>query len=253
MRCVSVRFGNVLGSSGSVVPVLQRQLRDNQPLTITHQDVKRFFMTTREAVSLVLQAYAIGEHGDILLLDMGEPVSILQLARTLIQLSGKREDQVQICFTGLREGEKLNELLHSPSEQLLGTTCPKIKRVRGELMSWSTLDQHLKGLRASMSINGAGPVRAKLHDIIPEYIAPNGHNPKVAQFIPQVVASRPNGVQPVQASGNGNGVADAANGHGAANGAANGNGAEPAPSTQPAQPAPADAERSRQIAAGRAN
>ena len=254
MRCVSVRFGNVLGSSGSVVPVLQRQLRDNQPLTITHQDVKRFFMTTREAVSLVLQAYAIGEHGDILLLDMGDPVSILQLARTLIQLSGKREDQVQICFTGLREGEKLNELLHSPTEQLLGTTCPKIKRVRGELMSWNSLDVHLKGLRASMSINGAGPVRAKLHEIIPEYMAPNGHNPKAAQFIPQVVPSRPNGAQPVpgnHGNGNGKGVVAGANGNGAGHAANNGDGAQPvAPSQAPSQN---DPERLHRSAAGRSN
>src|SRR5439155_20186087 len=111
MRCASVRFGNVLGSSGSVIPVLKEQLRKHQPLTITHPEIKRFFMVTPEAVALVLQAFAIGDHGDILVLDMGEPVRILDLARSLIRLSGKSEEDVEIQFTGLREGEELNDEL----------------------------------------------------------------------------------------------------------------------------------------------
>src|SRR5579863_9717316 len=134
MRCVSVRFGNVLGSSGSVIPVLQRQLRNGEPLTITHPEIRRFFMTTREAVSLVLQGFAIGEHGDILVLDMGEPISILELAKTLIQLSGKTEEQAGIRFIGLREGEKLFEELYFPGEEVSATSRPKIKRVRGKPM-----------------------------------------------------------------------------------------------------------------------
>jgi FlaA1/EpsC-like NDP-sugar epimerase len=169
MRCVSVRFGNVLGSSGSVVPVLQRQLRNGEPLTITHPEIRRFFMTTREAVSLVLEAFAIGEHGDILVLDMGESVSILELARTLIRLSGKNEEQVDIRFTGLREGEKLYEELFSPAEEVSATSRPKIKRVRGKPMEWPLLVQHLSELRASLTVDGAAPVRAKLQEIIPEY------------------------------------------------------------------------------------
>src|SRR6266478_9234553 len=91
MRCVSVRFGNVLGSSGSVIPVLKKQLGSHQPLTITHPEIRRFFMITTEAVALVLQAFAIGHHGDILVLDMGDSVRILDLARSLIRLSGKSE------------------------------------------------------------------------------------------------------------------------------------------------------------------
>jgi FlaA1/EpsC-like NDP-sugar epimerase len=173
MRCVSVRFGNVLGSSGSVVPVLEKQLHDNQPLTITHPDIKRFFMTTREAVSLVLQAFAIGDHGEILVLDMGEPISILELARTLIQLSGKTEDQVPICFTGLREGEKLYEELLFPTEAVFPTSCQKIKRIRGGSIDWPGLAQHLKELRASMNVNGAAPIRIKLREIVPEYAGRN--------------------------------------------------------------------------------
>lgn len=172
MRCVSVRFGNVLGSSGSIVPILEKQLRDNQPLTITHPEITRFFMTTREAVSLVLQAFAIGEEGEILVLDMGKPIPIVQLARTLIQLSGKTEEQVPICFIGLREGEKLQEKLFFPGEVALPTACKKIKRVHSVDMNWPALAQLLMGLRVVMNIDSAGAVRAKLKEIVPEYTPP---------------------------------------------------------------------------------
>jgi len=169
MRCVSVRFGNVLGSSGSVVPVLKQQLRNHQPLTITHPDIKRFFMITPEAVALVLQAFAIGEHGDILVLDMGEPVRILDLARSLIRLSGKFEHDVEIQFTGLRDGEKLNEELFYEHEKVIPTSCGRIKRTNGSLRDWTGLCYQLDELRASMSVDGAAPVRAKIKEIVPEY------------------------------------------------------------------------------------
>src|ERR1700674_1902851 len=154
MRCVSVRFGNVLGSNGSVVPVFQKQIRDNQQLTITHPDITRFFMTTREAVSLVLEGFAIGNHGDTLVLDMGTPVRILDLARTLIRLSGKSEDEVGIKFTGLREGEKLLEELFYASEGVQPTSFPKIKRISGAQNHWFELQHHLEELKTSTSING---------------------------------------------------------------------------------------------------
>jgi FlaA1/EpsC-like NDP-sugar epimerase len=169
MRCVSVRFGNVLGSNGSVIPVLQQQLQSHQPLTITHPDIKRFFMITPEAVALVLQAFAIGNHGDILVLDMGESVRILDLARSLIRLSGKSEHDVEIQFTGLREGEKLNEELFYGHEKVVPTSCERIKRTSGVLRSWSELSRQLDELRASMSIDGAAPVRLKLKEIVPGY------------------------------------------------------------------------------------
>src|SRR6266700_2348507 len=169
MRCVSVRFGNVLGSSGSVIPVLKQQLRNHQPLTITHPDIKRFFMITPEAVALVLQAFAIGDHGDILVLDMGEPVRILDLARSLIRLSGKSEHDVEIQFTGLRDGEKLNEELFYEHERVTPTSCVRIKRTTGSLKDWTSLCRQLDELRASMSIDGAAPVRAKIKKIVPEY------------------------------------------------------------------------------------
>jgi FlaA1/EpsC-like NDP-sugar epimerase len=169
MRCVSVRFGNVLGSSGSVIPVLKQQLKNHQPLTITHPEIRRFFMITPEAVALVLEAFTIGHHGDILVLDMGKPVRILDLARTLIRLSGKSEDDVEIQFTGLREGEKLNEELFYGHEKVIPTICEKIKRTNGALRNWTELCRLLVELRASMSIDGAAPIRAKIKEIVPEY------------------------------------------------------------------------------------
>jgi FlaA1/EpsC-like NDP-sugar epimerase len=170
MRCVSVRFGNVLGSSGSVVPVLRRQLQDGQPLTITHPEIKRFFMTTREAVALVLEAFTIGGHGDILVLNMGEPVRIMDLARNLIRLSGKSEQQVEIRITGLREGEKLKEEMFYEHEEVLPTSCEKIKRTKGILKDWQSLCVQLTELRDSLYVDGAGPIRAKISEIVPECV-----------------------------------------------------------------------------------
>jgi FlaA1/EpsC-like NDP-sugar epimerase len=169
MRCVSVRFGNVLGSNGSVVPVFQKQIRENLPLTITHPDIMRFFMTTREAVSLVLQGFAIGKHGDTLLLDMGEPVRILDLAKTLIRLSGKSEHEVGIRFTGLRDGEKLFEELSYPGEEIHPTPFPKIRRIRGTPHRGDDLTRHLGQLRTAMSVNGAAAIRTMMKEIVPEY------------------------------------------------------------------------------------
>lgn len=169
MRCLSVRFGNVLGSNGSVIPVLQQQLRKNEPLTVTHPEMKRFFMTVREAVSLVLQAFVIGDQGDTLVLDMGEAVPILELVRTLIRLSGKNEKQVAVQFTGLRPGEKLVEELFYESEEICPTSSPKIKMARGTLQDWSKLESKLEGLEATLFLNGSESVRRVIKQIVPEY------------------------------------------------------------------------------------
>jgi FlaA1/EpsC-like NDP-sugar epimerase len=171
MRCLSVRFGNVLGSNGSVVPLLQQQLRTNQPLTVTHPEMKRFFMTIREAVSLVLQASVIGEKADTLVLDMGQPMPILDLVRTLIRLSGRSEKQVTILFTGLRQGEKLVEDLFYENEEVCSTSFLKIKKARGPLQEWSTLSDQLAELDESLFLNGPASIRAKLKEIVPEYSA----------------------------------------------------------------------------------
>jgi FlaA1/EpsC-like NDP-sugar epimerase len=169
MRCLSVRFGNVLGSSGSVIPVLRQQLRNNEPLTVTHPEIKRFFMTIREAVSLVLQASVIGEKGETFVLDMGQPMLVLDLVRTLIKLSGRSELEVAIHFTGLRQGEKLVEELFYRDENIEDTLFPKIKKVRGPRRDWEPLLKELEELEAALFLHSPEILRDKLKEILPEY------------------------------------------------------------------------------------
>ena len=126
---VAVRFGNVLGSAGSVLPVFERQLERGEPLTVTHEDMTRYFMTIQEAGWLILDASAIGKPGDLFVLDMGEPVRILDMARDVIRLAGQDALDVPIVFTGLRPGEKLNEKLYYDAETVGDTEVPKIQRV----------------------------------------------------------------------------------------------------------------------------
>jgi FlaA1/EpsC-like NDP-sugar epimerase len=185
MRCVSVRFGNVLGSQGSVVPIFQEQIRTTQRITITHPQITRYFMTIPEAVSLVLQAYTVGKHGDVLVLDMGEPIRILELAKTLIRLSGKSEEEIEITFTGLRAGEKLYEELFYASEEQLPTSSRKVNRTHSKLMNWPTLREHLADL-AALVVNGSGmSLREKMKEIIPEYqYAPEFHAPPEPRRLP---------------------------------------------------------------------
>jgi FlaA1/EpsC-like NDP-sugar epimerase len=169
LRCVSVRFGNVLGSNGSVVPLFQQQMETRGEITLTHRDIRRFFMAISEAVSLVLQASVIGLHRDVLVLDMGEPVRIMDLAHTLIKLSGRTLDQIQIRETGLRSGEKLKEELFYESEDVAETSFSKIKRTSGQIQDWSLLQAQLDELRASMSNEAIAPVLLSLKRIVPDY------------------------------------------------------------------------------------
>lgn len=169
LRCASVRFGNVLGSSGSVIPIFQDQLRRNLPITVTDPEIRRFFMTTSEAVSLVLQAFAIGHHGDILVLDMGTPIKIVDLARRLIRLAGKTETEIPILFTGLRPGEKLTEDLFYPTEEVVDTSHAKIKLAHGRCMGWTEMLQSLDELRDTVAAGRDADIRAKLRAIVPEY------------------------------------------------------------------------------------
>jgi FlaA1/EpsC-like NDP-sugar epimerase len=172
MRCISVRFGNVLGSGGSVVPILCGQLENNQPLTITHPEMKRFFMSVREAVLLVLKAGMIGKQGDILVLEMGEPVRIIDLARRLIRLSGKDDQDVEIQFTGIRKGEKLQEEFFSPNELALPTVFPNIKCAFGPSREWGELNRQLEELKESLLIDDDARLKTKLKAIVPEYCPP---------------------------------------------------------------------------------
>ncbi|MFZ3245896.1 MAG: nucleoside-diphosphate sugar epimerase/dehydratase [Candidatus Acidiferrales bacterium] len=166
MRCNSVRFGNVLGSNGSVIPLLQEQIRDGRELTITHPSVRRFFMTVHEAVSLVLQAFTIGSHGEVLVLDMDRPVRIVDLAKTLIRLSGKSLEEVKIRFTGLRPGEKVYEELFYPGEKIALTRYAKIRSARGETIDWVALESQLQELQDCCAGGNDAAVRTKLMSIV---------------------------------------------------------------------------------------
>jgi FlaA1/EpsC-like NDP-sugar epimerase len=169
MRCVSVRFGNVLGSQGSVIPVFKEQIEKEGRITITHPEITRFFMTIPEAVSLVLQAFTVGEHGDILVLDMGNPVRILDLAHSLIRQCGKSPSEIKIEFVGLRPGEKMYEDLFYPGERKFGTTNRKVKRTQSEIIAWPALCAHLEDLVSLTNSGTEVSIRAKMKEIIPEY------------------------------------------------------------------------------------
>jgi FlaA1/EpsC-like NDP-sugar epimerase len=146
-RFVAVRFGNVLGSSGSVIPIFRRQIAKGGPVTVTHPEMTRYFMTIPEASSLVLQAGAIGGRGDVFVLDMGEPVQIIELAKQMIRLSGKDpERDIAIAIVGTRPGEKLHEELWGEGETAVPTSHPKIMRVSGPVVDASWLEDELAEL-----------------------------------------------------------------------------------------------------------
>jgi FlaA1/EpsC-like NDP-sugar epimerase len=168
-RFVAVRFGNVLGSSGSVVPIFQKQIEAGGPVTVTHPDMQRYFMTIPEASQLVMQAGAIGKPGEVLLLDMGSPVKIVDLARQLILRNGLQpEEDIQIKFTGIRPGEKLYEELACDDEQTRPTDHEKIRAWQLPPVSARQVAQSLEMLAAAAE---AAPVQAvqALAQCVPEY------------------------------------------------------------------------------------
>ena len=167
---VSVRFGNVLGSRGSVVPTFLRQIADGGPVTITHPDMTRYFMTIPEAVQLVLQAAALGDHGEVFVLDMGEPVRVYDLAIDLIRLSGLEPDaDIEVRFTGARPGEKLYEELFFKGAHVVPTDHPKILRARDSKAASHSSESVAALIRAASEHRSSGQIRRLLADLVPEY------------------------------------------------------------------------------------
>jgi lipopolysaccharide/colanic/teichoic acid biosynthesis glycosyltransferase len=172
-----VRFGNVLGSDGSVIPLFQRQLKRGGPITVTHPEARRYFMTIPEAARLVLQAGAMGRGGEVLLLDMGEQVRILDLARQLVRMAGLREgEDIEIVFTGLRPGEKLYEELHSDAERTRITRHERILVWDLDARDEESLMAEVAELEARALDGTAEIIKDQLRQIVPEYSEPR-HDP----------------------------------------------------------------------------
>ncbi|MEM5422997.1 polysaccharide biosynthesis protein [Paraburkholderia ferrariae] len=164
----TVRFGNVLGSAGSVIPKFQQQIAKGGPVTVTHPEVTRFFMTIPEASQLVLQASSMGRGGEIFILDMGEPVKIVNLARDLIRLYGYSEEQIRVVFTGLRPGEKLYEELLADDETTTRTPHAKLRTAKAREVPDNLLDELLPWLMQHR-VPGDDEVRRDLRRWVPEY------------------------------------------------------------------------------------
>ncbi|MGE5321069.1 MAG: polysaccharide biosynthesis protein [Hyphomicrobiaceae bacterium] len=167
-RFVSVRFGNVLGSSGSVIPKFQKQIEAGGPVTVTHPEITRYFMSIPEAAQLVLQAGLMGEGGEIFVLDMGEPVKIAELARLMIRLSGADENRIRIEYTGLRPGEKLYEELLADDESTLPTPHPKLRVAKARAADAGWYAECMDWL-AHPEIYDEAVVKARLKNWVPEY------------------------------------------------------------------------------------
>ena len=167
---LAVRFGNVLGSNGSVIPRFRRQIAAGGPLTVTHPDMCRYFMTVAEAAQLVLQAAALGVGGEVFVLDMGEPLRILDLARKMILLSGLRPDaDIRIEFSGIRPGEKLCEELSAYEEDTLPTRHAHIRVFSGRGVARATLSRCLEDLHEVVAARDAEGAVLCLQELIPEY------------------------------------------------------------------------------------
>ena len=166
---ITTRFGNVLGSAGSVVPLFRHQIERGGPVTVTHPDITRYFMTIPEAVSLILQAAAMGQGGEIFVLDMGEPIRIADLASQMIHLSGYRPgEDIEILYTGLRPGEKLTEELFHVQEALASTGHPKIMRAQAREIDLGELQTRLRALEQVCRSGCEAALRGELRALVPE-------------------------------------------------------------------------------------
>jgi FlaA1/EpsC-like NDP-sugar epimerase len=169
-KFITTRFGNVLGSAGSVVPLFEKQISEGGPVTVTHRDITRFFMTIPEAVSLILQAGSMGKGGEIFVLDMGDQILIRELAEQMIQLSGLIPGKdIEITYTGLRPGEKLYEELFHQNEHLGSTTHAKVQLAESREFSWTWLEQELEDLDQAALSRNVDKLLHHLQKIVPEY------------------------------------------------------------------------------------
>lgn len=167
---MSVRFGNVLGSSGSVIEVFKKQIKDGGPITVTDPNVTRFFMTVQEAAGLILQSAAQGEGGEIFVLDMGEPIKIVDIARQMIALSGYQEGRdIEVEFVGLNPGEKLYEEVQHLSETLQPTNHPRVMRFATKEKSIDSMDSATRALKIAISTNDIKRIKQSLQKYVPEY------------------------------------------------------------------------------------
>jgi FlaA1/EpsC-like NDP-sugar epimerase len=175
MRCMNVRFGNVVGSEGSVIPLFKRQIERGGPVTVTHPDAMRYFMTIPEAAQLILQAGAMGAGGETFILKMGEPINILDLAKDLIRLSGFAPgEDIDITFVGLRPGEKLKEELITEGEGIVSTEHEQIMVLRGQECDQNQLGIQIKALELAAAQRDADQIRRHLKEIVPEYVPYEG-------------------------------------------------------------------------------
>jgi FlaA1/EpsC-like NDP-sugar epimerase len=189
-RFMAVRFGNVLGSSGSVIPLFRRQIAEGGPVKVTHPDMTRYFMTIPEASMLVLQSAMQGTGGEIFVLDMGKPVKIVDLARQMIELSGLKPDEdVHIEFVGIRPGEKLFEELTHTGENFAPTTHPKIRRFISQPADLGAIRVTLQKLRAEIHQASPEHIKLLLSQAIPDYSpclvlhdTPEANLPAIAQL-----------------------------------------------------------------------
>jgi len=171
-KFITTRFGNVLGSNGSVIPLFKRQIEKGGPVTVTHPDITRYFMTIPEACQLVLEAGVMGKGGEIFVFDMGEPVRIVDLARKMIQLSGKKVDQdIKITFSGLRQGEKLYEELLNDQEQVQETHHPKIMIAKVKRVTFDEIYEHLEQFKNLLNKNSDVSIVSHMKTVVPEFIS----------------------------------------------------------------------------------
>jgi FlaA1/EpsC-like NDP-sugar epimerase len=195
IKLVTVRFGNVLGSFGSVIPIFQQQIARGGPVTITHPGMKRFFMTIPESVKLILEAARMGNSNEIFVLDMGEPIKLINIARRLIKLSGFEPDKdIQVKVVGTRPGEKIEEELWNKGEVPVRTSHRKIMMAMGNHYNhWDLMDRNIRALDAYANEGNVEKIYETLHRIIPEFCSATARKPLPDKIGSPVRLEQPDG------------------------------------------------------------